>query len=127
MCPPGRGEIVTEEERGLEPHTPSDVHTVFETGPAPSQFFFRTSVRGRQRARTSHDSSPCASRSRRSSLPANLPSEELEARFTVSGQDAGAHGSGRHLNSRQHNTAARAPAHHPRRGGSAARRGGWWA
>ena len=28
-----------EEERGLEPHTPSEVPTVFETGPAPKPVF----------------------------------------------------------------------------------------
>lgn len=30
-----------EEERGVEPHTHSGVRTVFETGLAPGQIFFR--------------------------------------------------------------------------------------
>ena len=44
-----------EEERGLDPHTPSGVRTAFEAGPAPCRFFFRSSTcGGRKRSRAPH-------------------------------------------------------------------------
>ena len=87
VVPPRRGageDGVSEEERGLEPHTPSEVRLAFEASPAPSRFSFRVAgQRGPARGGIAwwsvRESNPLREAFQASALPIELTDRERKA------------------------------------------------